>query len=207
MMGARPRTELDYGAAVFLDRDGTIIRLNGYLTSPEQVCLLPDAAASIRKLRERGFQCVLVTNQSAVGRGLISADQLEEIHQELQRQLAVEGAKMDAIYSCHEVPIADDETVVEHPDRKPGPGMLLRAAQDLKLNLAASWMIGDRLSDVLAGVNAGCRSIRVRTGYRYMCPIRSIDYEYVSKYSIKEAVEFILAESGIQREFTKSAGF
>ncbi len=194
-------TELDRGAAVFLDRDGTITQLNGYLTSPEQVLLLPEAAASIRKLRECGFQCVLVTNQSAVGRGLISADQLQEIHQELQRQLAVEGAELDAIYSCHLVPSAEDETIVEHPDRKPGPEMLFRAAQDLKLNLAASWIIGDRLSDVLAGVNAGCRSIRVRTGHRYVCPIRSIGCDYVSKYSIKEAAEFILAESTIQSNF------
>ncbi len=200
MTSHKQSTELDRGSAVFLDRDGTITRLNGYLTSPEQIRLLPDAAASIRELKECGFQCVLVTNQSAVGRGLISADQLEEIHQELQRQLAVEGTEFDAIYSCHEVPVADDETVVEYPDRKPGPGMLLRAAQDLKLNLASSWMIGDRLSDVLAGVNAGCRSIRVRSGHRYVCPIRSIGCDYVSKYAIKEAAEFILAESEIQRE-------
>lgn len=203
MMSHRPRTELDRGAAVFLDRDGTITQLNVYLTLPEQFKLLPDAAASIRKLRECGFHCVLVTNQSAVGRGLISADQLEEIHQELQRQLAVEGTELDAIYSCHEVPFADDETIIENPDRKPGPGMLQRAAQDLKLKLTASWMIGDRLSDVLAGVNAGCRSIRVRSGHRYVCPIRSIGCDYVSKYSIKEAAEFILAESAIQREFQR----
>jgi len=202
-MSQTQSTELDRGAAVFLDRDGTITRLDGYLTSPEQICLLPHTAASIRKLRECGFQCVLVTNQSAVGRGMISAHQLEEIHQELQRQLCIEGAELDAIYSRHEVPFTDDETVVEYPDRKPGPGMLLRAAQDLNLNLTASWMIGDRLSDVLAGVNAGCRSIRVRSGHRYVCPIRSIGRDYVSKYSIKEAAEFILAESEIQREFQR----
>lgn len=187
--------------AVFLDRDGTINRLDGYLTSPCQVQLLPDAAASLAKLKQAGFLCILVTNQSAVGRGMITTDVLDVIHAELQRLLATDGVQLDAIYSCHECPSQDDETIVEHPDRKPGPGMLLRAANELNIDLAGSWMIGDRLSDVLAGVNAGCKSVRVRTGYRYTCPIRSIGHEYVCKYSIKEAVEFILAErSSMKRE-------
>lgn len=180
--------------AVFLDRDGTITRLDGYLTSPNQVRLLPDVAASLAKLKHAGFLCILVTNQSAVGRGMIKPNELDAIHAELYRLLAATGAQLDAIYSCHECPTVDDETIVEHPDRKPGPGMLLRAASELNVVLSSSWMIGDRLADVLAGVNAGCRSIRVRTGHRYTCPIRSIDCEYVCKYSIKEAVEFILAE-------------
>ncbi len=181
--------------AVFLDRDGTITRLDGYLISPNQVRLLPDAAASLAKLKQTGFLCILVTNQSAVGRGMITTDELDTIHAELNRLLAAAGAQLDAIYSCHECPSLDDETIVEQPDRKPGPGMLLRAARDLGVDLSQSWMIGDRLSDVLAGVNAGCRSIRVRTGHRYTCPIRSIDCEYACKYSIKEAAEFILAET------------
>ena len=75
------------------------------------------------------------------------------------------------------------------------------AANELQIDLAASWMIGDRLSDVLAGVNAGCKSVRVRTGYRYTCPVRPIGHEDVCKYSIKEAVDFILTErSSLKRE-------
>jgi D-glycero-D-manno-heptose 1,7-bisphosphate phosphatase len=186
--------------AVFLDRDGTITRLDGYLTSPSQLRLLPEAASSLTRLQQAGFLCILITNQSVVGRGMITVNELDAIHAELQRLLLAEGGQLDAIYSSFERPSLDDETIIEHEDRKPGPGMLFRAANELQIDLAASWMIGDRLSDVLAGVNAGCKSVRVRTGYRYTCPIRPIGHEYVCKYSIKEAVDFILAEkSSLER--------
>ena len=107
---------------------------------------------------------MLVTNQSAIGRGMLTEERLEEIHDEMNRQLAAAGAALDAIYYCPAAPAGDDRTVVECPDRKPGPGMLLRAAGELGLDLAASWMVGDMISDVLAGLNAGCRSILVQTG-------------------------------------------
>ena len=91
-------------------------------------------------------------------------ERLEEIHAELERQLAASGATLDGIYYCPDAPAGDDRTVVECPDRKPGPGMLLRAADELGLDLDASWMVGDLISDVLAGLNAGCRSILVQSG-------------------------------------------
>ena len=96
---------------------------------------------------------------------MLTEDQLHRIHDEMNRQLAAEGAAVDAIYFCPEAPVGDDRTVVEHGDRKPGPGMLIRAAEEMGLDLDASWMVGDMISDVLAGINAGCRgSILVRTG-------------------------------------------
>ena len=150
--------------AAFLDRDGTIIEHVHYLSDPALIRLLPGAAEALRQLRRAGFARVLVTNQSAVGRGMFTVERLEEIHAELERQLAASGATLDAIYYCTAAPADDDRTVIENPDRKPGPGMLLRAAEDLGLDLAASWMIGDLISDVLAGLNAGCRSILVRSG-------------------------------------------
>ena len=107
---------------------------------------------------------MLVTNQSAIGRGMFTVERLEEIHTELERQLAAFGATLDGIYYCPDAPASDDQTVVEGSDRKPGPGMLLRAAADLGLDLDASWMVGDLISDVLAGLNAGCRSILVQSG-------------------------------------------
>jgi D-glycero-D-manno-heptose 1,7-bisphosphate phosphatase len=107
---------------------------------------------------------VLVTNQSAIGRGMLTVERLEEIHAELHRQLADHGATLDAVYYCPVAPDGEDRTVVECPDRKPGPGMLLRAAAEQELDLAASWMVGDLISDVLAGLNAGCRSILVHSG-------------------------------------------
>ena len=90
--------------AIFLDRDGTITRLDGYLTSPSQLRLLPEAAASLTRLKQAGFLCILITNQSAVGRGMITVDELHVIHVELQRLLLAEGVQLDAIYSCLERP-------------------------------------------------------------------------------------------------------
>jgi D-glycero-D-manno-heptose 1,7-bisphosphate phosphatase len=116
------------------------------------------------RLRRAGFLCVLVTNQSAIGRGMITEARLHDIHAEMNRQLAERGTALDGIYYCSDVPIGDDRTSVENPNRKPGPGMLLQAATDLRLELADSWMVGDLISDVLAGLNAGCRSILVAPG-------------------------------------------
>ena len=95
---------------------------------------------------------------------MLTEERLDQIHTEMNRQLAACGATIDGIYYCPDAPAGDDRTVVENPDRKPGPGMLLRAAADLKLDLGASWMVGDLISDVLAGLNAGCRSILVESG-------------------------------------------
>ncbi|MCI0682261.1 MAG: HAD family hydrolase [Gemmataceae bacterium] len=151
--------------AVFLDRDGTLVEDVPYLADPARVRLLPGTAEAVRLLREAGFACVVATNQSAVGRGIITLEQLALIHQEMERQLAEAGTALDGIYSCAHLPALDDPTVIEHVDRKPGPGMLLRAARDLNLDLAASWIVGDRLSDMLAGKNAGCRGgVLVRRG-------------------------------------------
>jgi D,D-heptose 1,7-bisphosphate phosphatase len=151
--------------AVFLDRDGTLIEQVHYLSDPGLVRLLPGAGETLRRLREAGFATVLVTNQSAIGRGLLTESRLHLIHDEMNRQLAAEETAIDAIYFCPEAPTAADRTVIEHGDRKPGPGMLLRAAAEMGLDLGASWMVGDMISDVLAGINAGCRgSILVRTG-------------------------------------------
>ena len=151
--------------AVFLDRDGTIIEHVHYLADPGDVRLIPGAAEAIRTLREAGFACVVVTNQSAVGRGMITLAQLDLIHDEMTAQLALAGTKIDAIEFCPEPPSRADRTVIDHADRKPGPGMLFRAAGSMGLDLDESWMIGDMISDVIAGLNAGCKgSILVRTG-------------------------------------------
>jgi D,D-heptose 1,7-bisphosphate phosphatase len=147
--------------AVFLDRDDTLIANVPYLTDPTGLRILPGAAQALGALRRAGFALVLITNQSAVGRGFITEARLNEIHDELNRLLAEQGAALDAIYYCPDVPLGDDRTIVVNPNRKPGPGLLLRAADELNLDLDASWMVGDLISDVLAGLNAGCRSILV----------------------------------------------
>ncbi len=179
--------------AVFLDRDGTIIEHVHYLSNPLDVRLIPGSAQAIERLRSAGYACVVVTNQSAIGRGMITLAQLDLIHDEMNRQLAAEGAAVDAIYFCPEAPANDDRTVIEHSDRKPGPGMLFRASDDLTLDLDASWMVGDMISDVLAGLNAGCPgNILVRTGKELSETDSGPGIEYQIADDIGAAAELIL---------------
>lgn len=151
--------------AVFLDRDGTLIELVHHLTDPADVRLIPGAAEAVRALRAAGYRVVVVTNQSVIGRGLLTEAGLRQVHAEMARQLAAGGAEVDGIYFCPLAPRVKDPTVIEDEMRKPGPGMLRRAAREMGLDLAASWMVGDTVSDMLAGRNAGCRTVLVETGY------------------------------------------
>jgi D,D-heptose 1,7-bisphosphate phosphatase len=185
--------------AVFLDRDGTVIDHVPYLSDPALVRLLPGAAAALRQLRQAGFACVLVTNQSAIGRGMLTEDRLDQIHTELKRQLAACGATLDGIYYCPDVPRGDDRTVVENPDRKPGPGMLRRAAADLGLNLSASWMVGDLISDVLAGQSAGCRSILVQSGQTSPAEASAVGGRSLLAADLAAAAALILADCGARQ--------
>ena len=182
--------------AVFLDRDGTLIEHVSYLSDPALVRLLPGAAEALKKLRRGGFAVILVTNQSAIDRGMLTEDRLDQIHTEMRRQLAACGATIDGIYYCPIAPSGDDRSVVEHPDRKPGPGMLLRAAVELRLDLAASWMVGDLISDVFAGLNAGCRSILVESGQTPPGDIKALEGRALILRDIAAAAEAILADRG-----------
>jgi len=143
--------------AVFLDRDGTLIQHVHHLADPAQVRLLPGVPAAIRRLQSSGYSCIVVTNQSVVGRGLLTDAGLQEVHDELNRQLEQHDVQLDGLYTCTIRPAQADPTVVEHLDRKPGPGMLWRAAREMGLDVSQSWMVGDAISDILAGRNAGCR--------------------------------------------------
>ncbi len=184
--------------AVFLDRDGTLIREVGYLTDPAAVALLPGAARALRRLRERGYACVLVTNQSAIGRGLLDDAGLAAVHLELRRQLDAGGTELDGIYSCPHAPAQDDPGIVEHPDRKPGPGMLLRAARDHDLDLRRSYMVGDQLRDLLAGRNAGCRAVvLVRSGQGERFAGRGDCYDHCAD-DLEAASEWILGQPGTE---------
>jgi D-glycero-D-manno-heptose 1,7-bisphosphate phosphatase len=153
-------------AAVFLDRDGTLNVDRSYLTKPEGMLLLPGVGEALQLLQKAGFACVVVTNQSAVGRGMMTLADLHHIHDEMNRQLADVGVVLDGIYASTAAPTTDDKLALDDPDRKPAPGLLLRAAAELQLELTESWMIGDALRDILAGQNAGCKGcVMVRTGH------------------------------------------
>ncbi len=151
--------------AVFLDRDGTIIKQVHHLTDPGDVALIDGAGQAIADLKAAGFAIVIVTNQSVIGRGMLDETGLARVHAEMNRQLEPFSAEIDTIYHCSLTPTQKDPRVIEDPMRKPGPGMLLQAAHDHNLDLDRSWMVGDTVSDMGAGRNAGCRSILVETGY------------------------------------------
>ncbi|MBL8758497.1 MAG: HAD-IIIA family hydrolase [Phycisphaerae bacterium] len=151
--------------AVFIDRDGTIIEQVHYIRRPEDVRLSSGAAESIAALQRAGFACVCVSNQSGLARGEITPEQHDAVHAEVERQLAAAGVRLDGFEYCPIAPATRDRRAVDHPDRKPGPGMILRAAGRLGIDIGRSWMIGDLPSDVLAGVNAGCGgTILLRSG-------------------------------------------
>lgn len=144
--------------AVFLDRDGTLMEDRDYLRDPAGVRVFPGVAHALNRLRDAGHVLVVVTNQSGIGRGWMTHADYRAVTDELIRQLGEEDAWLDAFLHC---PAVDDA----HPDRKPNPGMYLRAAEDLSIDLGTSWVIGDSLRDVIAGQRAGCKDgILVRTG-------------------------------------------
>jgi D-glycero-D-manno-heptose 1,7-bisphosphate phosphatase len=149
-------------AAVFLDRDGTLINDPGYLTEPDQVQILDGVAEALKEFQELGYKTVVVSNQSGVARGVLTVETLERIHDRLRELLAAQGAALDAIYYC---PYHPEATVPEYRKDsdwcKPRPGMLLAAAGEMDLDLAQSWMIGDNDRDIEAGRRAGCKTIRI----------------------------------------------
>ncbi len=152
--------------AVFLDRDGTLVREVHHLRRLADLELLPGVGDALASLRQLGFVLVGVTNQSVVARGLLSLPELAAIHAQLQRRLGAAGASLDAVYFCPHHPDAGEPPWRCACDcRKPAPGMLRRAAADHGLDLGASFMIGDALTDLQAGWRAGCRAVLVLTGY------------------------------------------
>lgn len=175
--------------AVFMDRDGTINEEVEYLSRPGDVRLIPGAAEAIRLLNEAGVPAIVVTNQAGVGRGYLSEAEVAEIHNELARQLADQGAHLDAIYHCPHRP--DDRCDC----RKPKPGMLERAARDFRLALKRCFVIGDKVSDLEAGYRVSCRMVLVLTGYGTDSREELKDYTFQPDFvaaDLLEAVRWIL---------------
>ncbi|MBI5393798.1 MAG: HAD family hydrolase [Verrucomicrobia bacterium] len=145
--------------AVFIDRDGTLVEEIHYLHRPEDVIIVKGAAAALKKLRRAGFLIFIITNQAGIGRGYYTEADMQRVHRHLLGALGKDGAAVDGVYFCP-----------HHPDdrcncRKPSPKFLFDAAAQFKIQLADSFMIGDRIGDLEAGRRAGARSILVRTGY------------------------------------------
>lgn len=147
-------------AAVFLDRDGTIIREKEYLRDPAQVELLPGTVIGLKQLAKAGFKLFIVSNQSGVGRGYFTLADVEQVNARVMQELAASGIRFEKIYIAPEAP--------EEPSRgrKPSPQFLFDARDEFGLDLARSYVIGDKLIDLECGWNAGVKkSILVRTGY------------------------------------------
>lgn len=153
--------------ALFLDRDGVVVQEVHFLHEPSKVRLIPGAAAVIACANAQGLHVVLITNQSGIGRGHYGWAEFAAVQARVLHLLAEEGARLDAVFACPFHPDAEPPfRHPAHPARKPNPGMLERARDLLDIDLAASWIVGDRIDDVGAGRNAGLAgAVHVLTGY------------------------------------------
>jgi D-glycero-D-manno-heptose 1,7-bisphosphate phosphatase len=145
--------------AVFLDRDGTICEEMGYVNHVDRLQVFPYAAEAIRQLNLRDIPVIVVTNQSGIARNIFTESVVEQVHKKMIAELAAGGAWIDGIYFC---PHMKDDAC---DCRKPNPGLLQRAAREHALDLAASWVVGDRYADVEMAHATGGRGILVMTGY------------------------------------------
>ncbi len=152
--------------AVFLDRDGVINEELNYLSSPAQLKLLPGAAQAIQKLNRQRIPVIVVSNQAGVARGFFSEEEVQRIHERLSDLLSREAAHIDRYYYCPHHPTEGIGPYrIDCECRKPKPGLLLKAGSEMGLNLEQSYLIGDNVTDVEAGLRAGVKSILVLTGY------------------------------------------
>ncbi|MDE6386783.1 MAG: HAD-IIIA family hydrolase [Lachnospiraceae bacterium] len=147
--------------AVFLDRDGVLTEENGYITSPEKLKIFPYAEESVRKIRQKGYYTIVITNQSGVARGLFTEKALQEMNEYLMKQTHV-----DAIFYCPHHPGGKVEKYTkECACRKPRTGMFEAACREFAIDMSNSYMIGDRAGDIFAGQSAGVRTILLESGY------------------------------------------
>jgi D-glycero-D-manno-heptose 1,7-bisphosphate phosphatase len=153
-------------AAIFIDRDGTINEDVGYLSRPDDLVIYPWAAEAISLVNAAGMKAIIITNQSGVARGIYSEEALRVIHERLLEALRREGARIDAVYYCPHHPRIGGERYRRECDcRKPEPGMLHRAAREHDIDLARSYVIGDKASDIRLAARAGASGVLVLTGY------------------------------------------
>ena len=188
--------------AVFLDRDGVLVRDTGPSTTFESDLILPGAVEAIATLTAAGFLNIIVTNQTVIARGLLTREVVEGIHERLTACLSEGGGSIDAVYVCPHHPDATlPEYRVDCQCRKPAPGMLIQAAADLGIDFSRSFLIGDRLSDIAAGHRVGVRTILLESGRHEDEPIRSSQWPVSAPVpdfrcaSLSEAVERILEEA------------
>lgn len=177
-------TRGELAPAVFFDRDGTLMEEVHYCRDPRNVRVFPGVSGVLDRLREAGFRNVIITNQSGIGRGRITEAEYRAVHAEVLRQIGPD--RIDGTFFCPDLPGNDS------PRRKPRPGMVLEAAEELGLDLGRSWFIGDKPADIECGRNAGIRTVLVQTGYGAAAV--GLAPDHVAK-GVVEAVEWIIGSA------------
>jgi mannose-1-phosphate guanylyltransferase / phosphomannomutase len=182
--------------AVFLDRDGVLNVERSYISNPEDFELYDFTPAAIRKLNRAGFLSVVVSNQSAVARNMCTEEDVKAVHKRMELLLSEEKAYLDAIYYCPHFPSQptaeyNPRYAIDCDCRKPKTGMFLRAIDEFNIDPSVSYMIGDSERDIIAGRDAGCITIGVRTGHGLREAGVSPDYMFAN---LSEAVDFIIGE-------------
>ena len=151
--------------AIFLDRDGTIIEERGYICHLSESEIFTFSVDAVRRMNENDFKVFGITNQSSIARGICTQEQVEKIHAQICEEFLKQRAVIHRFYYCpYHVDGMVEKFKKSHPCRKPAPGMLIRAAKDFNIDLSQSYMMGDDLIDILAGKNAGCKTVLVLTG-------------------------------------------
>lgn len=149
-----------------MDRDGTISEEVGYINHPSRLRVFPYSTAAVKLLNENGWLAIVVTNQAGVARGYFPEEMIGAVHELLKRELASGGAHLDGIYYCaHHPSVGESLYRLDCDCRKPQPGLILKAAKEFDIDLAQSWMVGDRYSDIEFAHNAGVKSALVLSGY------------------------------------------
>lgn len=183
--------------AVFLDRDGTINVEKDYLIDPKEFEFIAGVPQALKRLQDAGFLLVIVTNQSGVARGYFDLDDVHRLHDHMCQLLRDYGVTINRIEICpHHPNQGAGEFRRECDCRKGRPGMLLRAATDLQIDLKRSFMVGDKLADVDAGLAAGCRTFMVLTGYGAVQQRNVSDRSVTVLSALTDVVEDILAAQG-----------
>ena len=185
--------------AIFLDRDGVICEnRSDHVKKWQEFRFLPGAIASLVTLSKLGLPIVVVTNQAAINRGLVSTDVVEDIHQRMMDEVAACGGRIDRVFFCPHRPDQPCNC------RKPEPGMLLQAAEEMKLDLAGSYMVGDAATDLLAGQRMGCRTFLVLTGRgieQLLPALRSTSSHFtIARNLMGVTTQILKAELGVDKE-------
>lgn len=186
--------------AVFLDRDGVLIKETHLLHKIQDVEILPRVGEAIKKLNERDYKAIIITNQPVIARGLCTEKEAIEINEYIKKLLTKENAIIDAVYYCpHHPTVGNNPKYTRECEcRKPKPGMILQAAKDFKIkNLEDCFMVGDKTSDIKAGNLAGCKTILVKTGYGGADGWKDTVPDYETKNLYTAVTSIILKENNI----------